>query len=300
MKALTITLTCMLFFSVFHAQDNTYSYGRQTAYGSLPKIAIVPFDTRHYLCDINKEIGNRTGLTLDEIENTFRNGIIQSIIKMSAGSYDFFDPEEISEDESFELIGGIYSCISYDYVQVVPLGEEDYSKAKKILKKLSEKESPTQINRGAYLEDGQIKEWYDGKERFMNARITDMEKFKHIVAANDLDMVLCINELDIKVMRDYSRDIGQVWPRRIKIHFTIFDKDGNQTFGSAVYYNYDGHQKDIYTIIRKNFRPPCAQIVAKLETAVPANQKKRAETTKKKKPMATRVKPDREGPDEDF
>jgi len=292
MKTLLSLFIVLIFTLAISAQDRTYSYGNKGYSQSLPKVAIVPFESNLYLSDINKEIGNRTGLNLQEIENTFRDGIMQTIINLGSDSYNFIDPTEIEEEDLHRIIGGIYSCISYDYVQVIPLDKVDKTNAQKLLEKLKKKEAPSQQNRGVYLEDGEIREWYDKKERFMDAKVHNQEKFDKIIIENELDFILCINELDIKVMRDVNRDVGQIWPRRVKIHFTIFDKNGNKTFGSAVYNNYDGNQKDIYSIIRKNFRVPCAQIVAKIETTNVSVEKslRHQERTKKDKTEIVKTK----------
>lgn len=271
MRSFLFLLFIVFFTNFSHAQDKTYSYGKMGYSQTLPKVAIVPFESNLYLSDINKEIGNRTGLTMEEIENTFRDGIIQTLISLGSDSYNFIDPTEMEDEELHRIIGGFYSCISYDYTQVVPIKEADKTRAQKLVEKLENKENPNQKNRGAYLEDGQIKEWYDHKERYMDAKIHSQEKFDELILENDLDFILLITELDIKVMRDVNRDVGQVWPRRVKIHFTIFDSKGNKTFGSAVYNTYNGDQKDIYSIIRKNFRAPCAQIITKLGTSDDSN-----------------------------
>ncbi len=306
-KAVFTVIFSVLFLTSITAQDKTYSFGKKGFSESLPKVAIIPFEDKLFLSDINKEVAKRTGLDIQEIENTFRDGMIQSIVNLGSGSYNFLDPTDMEQEDLQQLIGGIYSCVSYDYILVVPLAKEDKTKAKKILENLEKKENPNQKNRGAYLEDGQIKEWYDRKERYMDATIRDQEKFDKIVAENELDFVLLINELDIKVMRDVNRDVGQTWPRRIKIHFTIFDKAGKKTFGSAVYQTYDGQQKDIYNIIRKNFRPPCSQIVAKLGTALPqestaTNSTQQSEKHKDKNSKTKRAKRvvTQENGDDDF
>lgn len=265
MKKTALLVLITSFISIVSAQDKTYSFGSNMYSETLPKVAIAPFEDKMYLSDINKEIAKRTGLSLNEIENTFREGIIQTLINLGSDSYNFIDPMDMEEEDYYRHLGEIYSCISYSYEKVVPIKAIEMTRAEKLVEKLEAKEAPDQLARGTYLEGGEIKEWYDKKERFMNAQITNEERFKEMIEKYDLDFVLTINELDIQVMRDHSRDVGQTWNRRVKIHFTIFDDNGKQTFGSAVYQIYDGQQKDIYSIIRKNFRTPCAQIITKID-----------------------------------
>lgn len=242
------------------AQDRTYRQSQSFRSNSDIKTLIIPFEDKMFLSDVNREIGKRTGLTSQEIKNTFREGLIQTIVSMGMEHGNYMDPFELEPEEFRDAIGGVYANLIYEYELTPPLEEV---KDKSLLEKIK-KEDPEQIERGTYLDQGEIRSWYDGQDRFMKAKLRDPSKVKELFTTYNLDVLLVITELDIKVMRDVNRDVGQTWDRRVKVHFTIFNEDGEAEFGSAAFNYYPGHEKDIYTIIRKSFDYPAAQIISKI------------------------------------
>lgn len=264
MRYLLVFAIMLFSASAITAQDKTYEQSRGFDTFDMPTVMVLPFEDHMFLSDINREIGNRTGMNYDDIRRTFREGLIQTIVEMGSDYADFLDPYEMDEEEIAKLFRSAYSGMTYDYNEVVALEEV---KDKGLLDKIKENNEEDQTDRGVFLDEGQIKTWYDGKERFMDASFNSSEKIDLILEDFGLDYLLVINELDIKVMRDIDREAGQVWPRRIKIHFTIFGPEGEKIFGSAAYSYYEGEEKDIYTIIRKSFDYPVAQIISKIPGA---------------------------------
>jgi hypothetical protein len=252
--------------SVLSAQDKTFAIVPRQFHAGEGTIMVVPYENKMFLSDINREVHNRTGLELNEIRRLFREGLCQVISNEAAkANYETLDILNSGLDGDLEDIDNIHQSVGYVYSVLPPPPTEEKELVKRV-EKLLEKETPEQQNRGVQVGEGEILTYYDGKERFMDVQILNPDLFSHLNDQHTFDYVLIINELDIKVLRNHDSEMGQLWERMVKVHYNWLDGDGNKIYGGAAYYSYEGHEKDIYTIIRKSFTPIAQQILVNLPT----------------------------------
>lgn len=276
MKKLGLLLFGAAIMCTAYAQDNTFGFGQESYDNDRGQILLVPWESKMYISDINREISNRTELSIDEIKRLFREGFCQIFAQEASENWDVIDLVTSGEEGHLSDLEHIHRSISYNYVPVPPT--EEPTKAQSLLLKLKPK-NPEEQTSGGKIKEGEIYTYYDESERFMNTQINNPELMSYLVDKYEFDYVIFINELDIRVLRDHNNERGQTWDRQVKVHYSVFDQEGNAMCSSAAYGMYTGNMKDIYEIIRKNFPNPSKVICKELEETI-AEQTASAESDK--------------------
>ncbi|NNE55148.1 MAG: hypothetical protein HKN32_03940 [Flavobacteriales bacterium] len=274
MKKLALLVMVSSVLSSFSfAQDFSFSSGQQDYTHERGSVLLIPWEGKMYLSDINREVHYRTGLEIDEIKRLFREGFCQVFAQEASEKWDVVDL--VTEDNEGHLsdLEYAHASVAYSYSKVPPPPKEKPdSKAKALLNRFTQKEDPEQSGRGVSVNEGQIHTYYDEKERYMSTRVDNPELLPYLSEKYEYDYVVFLNELDIKVMRDHNVEHGQVWERRIKVHYSVFDAGGVEITSGAAYAEYDGYEKDIFSIIRNNFDFPSQNILSQMDVAIQALQ----------------------------
>jgi hypothetical protein len=265
----------------FNAQENTfqkkgnvksdqeiYAEGR----AEYSKVLIIPFEPKMYISSADKEIASRTKLTHQEIRENMRYGISNQMRHavgkgMKSVSLLHIDTGAVGRD-----LGYIYNSIGYKYK---PLPEEDIArnkqneedlkpvnKLKGSLNKLIKHDNlaPKESNGETRIKNGQIHSTVSYGEKFMNTSIHNPSLLKVLSAKYQADVFLFINELNIEAAAPASRSGLSTlsYKRKVKVHYTIFNKDGKELHGGAAIVYMPSTTNDMNKIIN-NYFPILAQ-----------------------------------------
>ena len=276
-----ITVVYLLFFLGFNAQENTfqkkgnvksdqeiYAEGR----AEYSKVLIIPFEPKMYISSADKEIASRTKLTHQEIRENMRYGISNQMRHavgkgMKSVSLLHIDTGAVGRD-----LGYIYNSIGYKYK---PLPAEDVARNKqneedlKPVNKLKgsfnklikhDNLAPEETNGGTRIKNGQIHSTVSYGEKFMNTSIHNPSLLKVLSAKYEADVFLFINELNIEAAAPASRSglSALSYKRKVKVHYTIFNKDGKELHGGAAIVYMPSTTNDMNKIIN-NYFPILAQ-----------------------------------------
>ena len=276
-----ITVVYLLFFLGFNAQENTfqkkgnvksdqeiYAEGR----AEYSKVLIIPFEPKMYISSADKEIASRTKLTHQEIRENMRYGISNQMRHavgkgMKSISLLHIDTGAVGRD-----LGYIYNSIGYKYK---PLPAEDVARNKqneedlKPVNKLKgsfnklikhDNLAPEETNGGTRIKNGQIHSTVSYGEKFMNTSIHNPSLLKVLSAKYEADVFLFINELNIEAAAPASRSGLSTlsYKRKVKVHYTIFNKDGKELHGGAAIVYMPSITNDMNKIIN-NYFPILAQ-----------------------------------------
>ena len=277
-------ITCICLFLVLGAgaQENAFQKkgnvkSDQEVYNegqsNYSKVLIIPFDPKMYISSADKDISNRTGLTHQEIRNNMRYAISEHMRHaigngLKAVSLLHIDTADVGVD-----LGYIYNSIGYKY-KPLPLddiaqnkqNEEDakpLNKLKgsfnKLIKHDDSAEKPNEEG-GTRIKDGQIHSTVSYEEKFMNTSIHNPNLLKVLGQKYEADLFLFINELDIEAAADGSRTglSSLSYKRKVKVHYTIFDKDGKELHGGAAIIYMPSTTNDLNKIVN-NYFPTLAQ-----------------------------------------
>lgn len=215
------------------------------------KILIIPFEPRLYLSEIDYYINNETKLSAKQIKFIFRNGLNEELYKaFKAKKYNALDLMEDTTKYKKD-IDGIYQFLSYDY-QKVP--EQTVYKEK--IKEKKEKK----------IQKGQLHLETNYDDRFMNARITDTKTIKQIKQKFSTDIIIFINELDIKATGSKGpSELGEGNPnRKIIVHYTILSNELNEINSGTVEEDFNQKLNNPNKIIEIHFASIASIIVDRL------------------------------------
>ena len=276
-----ITVVYLLFFLGFNAQENTfqkkgnvksdqeiYAEGR----AEYSKVLIIPFEPKMYISSADKEIASRTKLTHQEIRENMRYGISNQMRHavgkgMKSVSLLHIDTGAVGRD-----LGYIYNSIGYKYK---PLPAEDVARNKqneedlKPVNKLKgsfnklikhDNLAPKESNGETRIKNGQIHSTVSYGEKFMNTSIHNPSLLKVLSAKYQADVFLFINELNIEAAASASRSGLSTlsYKRKVKVHYTIFNKEGKELHGGAAIVYMPSATNDMNKIIN-NYFPILAQ-----------------------------------------
>lgn len=249
-----------LFFTLFLsgssllAQHSTLRFSDSPINLNNQSLLIVPFESRMFLCEINRELATENQLSVKEITDRFTSALDQSILytfqeRCDVSSFYLLEDEEAKSDLSF-----IYSNIKLEYELVEAAREKNgISKLKSKIKK-----EDNSYQRGR-IENGQVVTKRDDRERYMKAVVKDPQMLDSMHYKFNNKYFLFVNELDIKNIYEGAHQMAQMdFEREIKLHYTLYQKNGEILSTGVSRTHFPGKLNDINAII-KNYFPILAQ-----------------------------------------
>lgn len=213
-------------------------------------VLIIPFESHYYLSDVNRTLARQNQLSTDEIIARFTAAIDQSLLyafeeKCTVNSFYLLDDEESKSDLTY-----LFSNRKLQYELVEKTEEE--SKIKKLSKAFQKKEDNTY--QGASIQEGQIISKRDDRERYMKALINDSKVLDSISGKFENDYFLFVNELDINTLYGDAMAMQNMqYDREIKIHYTLYHRDGSILSTGISKTTFPATQNDINEIIKGYF-----------------------------------------------
>jgi hypothetical protein len=226
------------------AQDKTTGRSTPGISTSSAKVLIVPYEPKMFISDVNRELTLANNMEIAEIRSLLRESLSQIIGNELSGKAKVIDLLNDGDEQYKKDLFEIYQAVNWEFI-TVELPDS--------LKNSKTGAAKTQVGRGSYVENGMIKTYYDGKDRFMNVVIADKNILSYIDQRFNPDYILFLNELDIKVRRDVDAYPGKPAPRQVKVHYSLLDSSGKKVSASAIMFDYPGDEKDIFKIIRSGF-----------------------------------------------
>lgn len=216
-------LTTILMVNYCFAQHSTMRFTNEPIRLNQESVLMVPFESKMYLSDINKELAVENNLTADQIIQRFINGIDQSIYYTFRDRCNITSFYELQDGESGKDLNYIYDNLKLEY-ELVSKGDQSsgFDKMKNKFKKKEDQE----YKRGE-IRDGEIYSERDERERYMKAVVENNEMLDSMHFKFDNSYFLFITELDIKnLYTDAIAMQSMDYDREIKVHYTLYYKNG--------------------------------------------------------------------------
>lgn len=241
------------------AQHSTMRFTDKPINLNRQSLLLVPFESKMYITDVNKQLAEANNLSSAEILKRFTSAIDQSILysfeqSCNVSSFYLLDDEESKTDLTY-----VYQNrkLAYELVSET----EEKSKAEKLKSKLKKKEDTRY--QGASIVGGQIVSKRDDRERYMKAVIRDQKMLDSMVSKFDNNFFLFVNELDIRTnYSDATAMQSMNYTREIKLHYTLYHKNGEILSTGISRTTFPSTQNDINVIIKRYF-PILAQQIHK-------------------------------------
>jgi len=240
MKNITLLLIIILIIPATVLKSQEYLDFNTSEGDNQKRVLLVPFDPRIYYNDATAIIAAKSGDTHDEIMEYFRYQLNLQLYDALMDSCTIISLFSDNTRQDKEDINGLYSIISYELVQAMPNKQEDSEDEKKgyFARKREEKE---QLRRQAEISQYNTK-IVDGEtvgkrqpthDMYLNIVFHQPEVLTEIANRRNVDYFLFINQFDIKGnYGDPYLSGNSKAERTIKVHFSIYNSQGNLIHGS--------------------------------------------------------------------
>ena len=267
MKKIIICVFAMASILSATAQNSTTGKSEETVAGNNGKtsVLVIPFESKMYLSDIDRDLGEANDLNFQDIKAKFRAALDREIFIALKPYYNPLSFYAIAPQESRAELAYIYNSIGYKY-EVVPQEEvvKKENTATKLLGKFKKKEKEEEYTK-AGMSGGQIVSQVDNREKYMKTTLPNPKLLPNLNEKYRVSHYIFINQLDIKRSADmrYVASSEQ-YKREIKVHYTIVDNTGKEVSSGAIKSRFSSKVNDIDKIIKVQFPLIAQRIVSNL------------------------------------
>lgn len=270
MKILISLFLCTICLNIF-SQD-TIAIKKRKLEIQNKIVLVVPFNPTLYSNDASKEMIEQSGLKYKQVQNLLRIELDKSLHKAiadSCRSKGLLESFTTGGDNELDMI---YSYSDYFFSEAMsynpdrkPLSDksklaidkDDDPKKKKKKKKKDEEETPD-IRSGGDLRS----EVKNNSNKFFNVKFREKDFLKNYSKKDNIDYFLFINQFEIK--GDYSDPYkagNNSYAREIKIHFSIFNHDGEYLYGSFATIEFPAKINDPEKLAKNYFMKLAREVV---------------------------------------
>ena len=222
------------------------------------RVLIIPFDPYLYFSDADDEIAHNSRLHRTEVRQMFRKRLDALV-----------DPPGY---ETIHLLGGlfkdsigelnkIYKSVSYNYQDILDNGREvDEQFNKENEKHLTFRDKMNTLRDPVAA----TKNTFGKKEddRYFGVKVKDSKFYDYFNAKYDLDYYVFINQFEVKTNYAHCLDrAAQNYERSFVVHYSIFNRDGEQLTGNRLKVYYESNSNNIDKIVKDNIPKVARQIM---------------------------------------
>lgn len=244
---------------LLNAQDSVLEPGEKQDSFNYNKVMIIPFDPQMYFSDSDKELADFNNKKVRDIHLMFRQGLEYSTNVRILDRYQTYEIMRDTNDDALLDLKAIYEGISYKYQPSgsVLLAKEE-KKKKSFIEKFEEKiKGKNENEKEEENKDARFASRYKEnteETRYLDAMIHSNEMLKYMSGKYGTDLFLFINQFELKTNFENCLDrAALIYEREIKVHFSIYDKNGRHIFGDVVTVIFPSNTNSMDEIIRKNF-----------------------------------------------
>ena len=218
------------------------------------KVLIVSFFPEMYLVDDEHRFAKANNKDHKQILNYFRQSLDNEIIKVIGDSIRCISLLNSSTESASDDLTLIYQNARYDYVSPMQM-KFPKNKVKYYIKPKDIETYQKHKSRNS-IKDGQIEsKVVDRNTQLFNISFKSNKLLFNLSKKYNNDYFLFINQFEIR--SDYSNPYSSgsgTYPRKIKVHYSIFDAKGNFVFGSFAQTDLPPNENYL-TNISKNYFP---------------------------------------------
>ncbi len=265
MKKLIICVFIFVGAIAINAQNTTTGNSEDKVVSYKPSVLVVPFESKMYISDIDKDLAIKNEMNFQDIKAKFRAALDREIFIALKKYYNPLSFYSIEPQESRKELAYIYNSIGYKY-EVIP--EEVVVKketvGKKLIGKFKKKPKEKEYIK-AGIQNGEVVSQVDNREKYMKTTLANEKLLPNLNKKYKASHYVFINQLDIKRSADMRYVAAEEqYKREIKVHYTIFDQDGKEVSSGAIKSRFPAGQNDIDKIIKVQFSLIAERIVNNL------------------------------------
>ena len=265
MKKIILSIVAIASFLAINAQNTTAGENTSLGMSNKSSVLVVPFESKMYISDIDKSLAQENELNFQDIKAKFRAALDREIFIALKQYFNPLSFYSIEPQESRKELAYIYNSIGYKY-EVVP--EEVVVKKEGVGKKLAgkfkkKKKEDKYIKAG--VQGGEVVSQVDNREKYMKTTLPNPKLLPSLNRKYQATHYIFINELDIKRAANTMYQAAEdQYKRELKVHYTIFDAQGNEVSSGAIKSRFSSGQNDMDKIIKGQFPLIAERIVSNL------------------------------------
>jgi hypothetical protein len=237
------------------AQHSTLRFTDQSINLNQQSLLLVPFESKMYTSDINRELATENQLSSAEIVQRFTMGIDQAILYTFEQRCNVSSFYQLPDGSTEKELSYVYDNLLLEYELVSKT--EDKSKLEKLKSKLNKKEDDS-YHRGS-IENGQLITKRDDRERYMKAVVKNQQMLDSMTSIFNNNFFLFVNQIDIHNVYDPNIAMRQNgFDREIKLHYTLYHKNG-EILSTGISRTTFPYELNNINIIIKEYFPILAQ-----------------------------------------
>ena len=214
-----------------------------------PSVLVIPYMPAMHLSDADVDISQGSEMEIPEMRATLRRGIIKELNKDFAEVYNMNGMKNNFVKDDNDDIDALYHAVAFERDSVYTLKDPARFAIKDTVppkKGAPKKPKP---------------EW-----QYINAKIYDEGLISELSKKYNTDYFIFLNEMDIKTHSEDCINLAmKIYRRDLKVHYTIFDRNGKQLYGDVAVSNFESNSNDVNEIMKKNFPGISAYILASLD-----------------------------------
>lgn len=225
-------------------------------------ILVIPYNPDFYFSDADHHLADRNEVSIEEVRDRFRSGLQLSLqtrifrhVGLSSKSL-LVTRDRLDEED---MLAQIYSGVSYRMGEPkVPFlqeadpeqGEETVKDKVKKWLNLPEKEVEQEEGRDLGLN------FANPEQQYMHAQVRNPAMLDYLHQEYGTEYFLFVNQFEL--ITNYEQCLDRSvdnFERSVRVHFTLYDKDGNWLYGNAVKMTTDTRAMKTQDIIDENCVP---------------------------------------------
>jgi hypothetical protein len=233
---------CLLLFS----SNQTACGGGRDSTGMMPqqKVLIIPYEPEMHISDADLDISEYSDKTPQQVRTILRSSIIETLNAKLQVNYQTHSLLQDLRPEARQEMTRIYASLNYSYdtsfAILHPKPDSTALKGKWNENKARKKE----------LE----KRTASGDVRYMNVTVADPNLLKSLKQKYGADLFVFLTQIEIKTnAKDCSDLQSQHYGRDIKIHYSVYNAEGEQVYGDVASVRFPSNSNEVEVIVDKNF-----------------------------------------------
>jgi hypothetical protein len=226
-----VLLACFYFFL-----NSTFAQTTEKTPPNKPTLLVIPYMPAMHLSDADQDIAEGSQIDLGEVRTKLRTGIVTKMNQRFADVYDARVPDEgfvKSSDRDYDML---YHSIAFEQDSTYPF------------------KNPKKFAVVDTTIAGKKAKKKDIDKTFINGVVRDPQLLPDYSKKYGADYFILLNELDIKThFEDCINLAMKIYRRDIKIHYTIYNKRGEELYGDVAVVHFPSNSNDVDQIINENF-----------------------------------------------
>ena len=201
-----------------------------------PTILVIPYMPAMHLSDADQDISEESEMNINDVRVAFRTGIVKKLNQQFSEIYDARVPDEGFVSRSEKDYDMLYHSIAF---------EQDSTSPIKNPKRFAVVDTTI---KGKKTKQKEIDKTY------INGAVRDPQLLPDYSKKYGADYFILLNEFDIKTHFDDCIDLAlKIYRRDLKIHYTIYNKRGQELYGDVAVVHFPSNNNNVNQIIDQNF-----------------------------------------------